>query len=195
MPRRSAFRWSRTFARRTCWPGGRERRWFRCWTTCCLPTQKRGRVLQNIGGIANLTAIPARRSGGSGDRLRYRAREHGDRCAGAGAFRQAVRPQRSTWPRGERCWSRCWPRTLRNPYFRLKPPRTAGREQFGREYAAEFLVECRRHSKRPEDALATATALTAETIAQSYKTICPAADEERARWTTSSPAAERATRR
>jgi len=51
----------------------------------------------------------------------------------------------------------------------LKPPRTAGREQFGREYAAKFLADCRRHSEKPEDALATATALTAETIARSYK--------------------------
>jgi anhydro-N-acetylmuramic acid kinase len=31
------------------------------------------------------------------------------------------------------------------------------------------LAACRRHSARPEDALATATALTAETIAASYK--------------------------
>jgi anhydro-N-acetylmuramic acid kinase len=58
---------------------------------------------------------------------------------------------------------------LRNPYFQLKPPRTAGREQFGREYTAKFIAACQRHSKKPEDALATATALTAETIALSYK--------------------------
>jgi anhydro-N-acetylmuramic acid kinase len=58
---------------------------------------------------------------------------------------------------------------LRNPYYRLKPPRTAGREQFGREYAAKFLASCRQRSQKPEDALATATALTAETIAASYK--------------------------
>ena len=32
-----------------------------------------------------------------------------------------------------------------------------------------FLAACQRHSKQPEDALATATALTAETIARSYK--------------------------
>ena len=51
----------------------------------------------------------------------------------------------------------------------MKPPRTAGREEFGREYAAKFLASCRRQSKRPEDAVATATALTAETIAGSYK--------------------------
>ena len=60
-------------------------------------------------------------------------------------------------------------RALRNPYFRRKPPRTAGREQFGREYAAEFLQACRQHGAQPEDALATATALTAETIARSYE--------------------------
>ena len=58
---------------------------------------------------------------------------------------------------------------LRNPYFRMKPPRTAGREQFGREYTAGFLKACRRLSRKPEDALATATALTAETIARSYE--------------------------
>jgi anhydro-N-acetylmuramic acid kinase len=57
---------------------------------------------------------------------------------------------------------------LRNPYYRLKPPRTAGREQFGRAYVVDFLDACRKQSKKPEDALATATALTAETIAQSY---------------------------
>jgi anhydro-N-acetylmuramic acid kinase len=58
---------------------------------------------------------------------------------------------------------------LRNPYFALKPPRTSGREEFGREYAAKFLAACRRHSANPQDALATATALTAETIAASYR--------------------------
>ena len=60
-------------------------------------------------------------------------------------------------------------RALGNPYFLLKPPRTAGREQFGREFAASFLADCTRSSNKPEDALATATALTAETIARSYK--------------------------
>jgi anhydro-N-acetylmuramic acid kinase len=57
---------------------------------------------------------------------------------------------------------------LKDAYFKQKPPRTAGREQFGRDYAARFLSECLRHAKNPEDALATATALTAESIAKSY---------------------------
>jgi anhydro-N-acetylmuramic acid kinase len=59
---------------------------------------------------------------------------------------------------------------LRDPYYEQKPPRTAGREQFGQAYATEFLAKCRTASDRPEDAIATATALTAETIARSYAT-------------------------
>jgi anhydro-N-acetylmuramic acid kinase len=58
---------------------------------------------------------------------------------------------------------------LHHSYFKLKPPRTAGREQFGTAYAAEFLKACRRVSKKNEDALATATVLTAETITRSYE--------------------------
>ena len=51
------------------------------------------------------------------------------------------------WRRREACLRQVLARALRNPYFRLKPPRTAGREQFGREYAAEFLgCSASRHS-------------------------------------------------
>jgi len=58
---------------------------------------------------------------------------------------------------------------LRHPYFRTEPPRSTGREQFGREYAAQFLSSCRKLSRKGEDALATATALTAQSIAVSYQ--------------------------
>jgi anhydro-N-acetylmuramic acid kinase len=51
----------------------------------------------------------------------------------------------------------------------LKPPRAAGREQFGREYATKFLDACNRAGGKAEDTLATATALTAESIARSFK--------------------------
>ena len=130
---------------------------------------KRGRVLQNIGGIANLTSIPAGAAAeaviafdtGPGNmvidalaqKLFNKKFDRNGNFAAQGAVLAPVLAE-----------------ALRNPYFKQKPPRTAGREQFGRAYAAAFLVECRRHSSKPEDALATATALTAETIARSYKT-------------------------
>lgn len=127
----------------------------------------RGRVLQNIGGIANLTGIPAGAlphavlafDTGPGNmivdwlaqELFGRQYDRNGTLAAAGAV---IAPVLNA--------------VLRDPYFRLKPPRAAGREQFGREYAAGFLAQCRHHSAKPEDALATATALTAETIARSY---------------------------
>jgi anhydro-N-acetylmuramic acid kinase len=129
---------------------------------------RRGRVLQNIGGIANLTAIPAGAAAdaavafdtGPGNMvIDWLAQElfqkKFDRNGGIAARGRVLAPALAE--------------ALRNPYFKLKPPRTAGREQFGREYAAKFLAGCQRHSAKPEDALATATALTAETIARSYK--------------------------
>jgi anhydro-N-acetylmuramic acid kinase len=129
---------------------------------------KRGRVLQNIGGIANLTAIPAGAKAdeviafdtGPGNMVidalgQTLFGKHFDRNGRIAARGKVIQPVLA--------------KALSNPYFMLKPPRTAGREQFGREYAARFLADCKRSSKRPEDALATATALTAETIARSYK--------------------------
>ncbi len=57
---------------------------------------------------------------------------------------------------------------MQHPFLRKVPPKAAGREQFGREYAARFLADCRAVSKRPQDALATATAFTAASIAEAY---------------------------
>jgi anhydro-N-acetylmuramic acid kinase len=56
---------------------------------------------------------------------------------------------------------------LRTPFFRQKPPRTAGREEFGREYAARFLELCRGASK--PNIVATATFLTAASIADAIE--------------------------
>jgi anhydro-N-acetylmuramic acid kinase len=130
---------------------------------------KRGRVLQNIGGIANLTAIPA---GAAADAVIAFDTGPGNMVVDALAqelFNKKFDRNGNIAAQGA-VLAPVLAEALRNSYFKQKPPRTAGREQFGRAYAAKFLAECRRYSKRPEDALATATALTAETIARSYKT-------------------------
>jgi anhydro-N-acetylmuramic acid kinase len=129
---------------------------------------KRGRVLQNIGGIANLTAIPA---GANANKLIAFDTGPGNMVIDALAqtlFDKRFDPNGAFAARGK-VLQPVLAQALRNPFFMLKPPRTAGREQFGREYAASFLAACKRNSKQPEDALATATALTAESIARSYK--------------------------
>jgi anhydro-N-acetylmuramic acid kinase len=128
----------------------------------------RGRVLQNIGGIANLTAIPA---GAGPDAVMAFDTGPGNMVMDALALELfGKRYDRNGAIAAEGAvLATPLAAAMRNAYFQLKPPRTAGREEFGREYAAKFLASCRRHSNKPEDALATASALTAETIAASYK--------------------------
>jgi anhydro-N-acetylmuramic acid kinase len=129
---------------------------------------KRGRVLQNIGGIANLTAIPA---AAAPDQVIAFDNGPGNMVIDALTQQLFNRPfdRNGSIAAQGKVLTLVLTQALRNPYFKLTPPRTAGREQFGREYAAKFLAICKRHSDKPEDALATATALTAETISQSYK--------------------------
>jgi anhydro-N-acetylmuramic acid kinase len=129
---------------------------------------RRGRVLQNIGGIANLTAIPA---GVAADRVIAFDTGPGNMVIDALAQELFAKPfdRNGAWAAEGAVIAPVLAAALRNPYFRQRPPRTAGREQFGREYAAKFLAECQLHTSKREDALATATALTAETIARAYK--------------------------
>ena len=56
---------------------------------------------------------------------------------------------------------------LRAAFFQQKPPKTAGREEFGRQFAAKFLRLCGRANK--PDVIATATALTAMSVAVSLQ--------------------------
>jgi len=125
-----------------------------------------GRVVQNIGGIANLTAIRAGVSpeqvvafdSGPGnmvidavtERLFGKPYDRDGRIAASGKVLDLVVQQ-----------------LLRAPFFRRKPPKTAGREEFGREFAGEFLRRCKR--ARKQDVVATATALTAHSIADALR--------------------------
>jgi anhydro-N-acetylmuramic acid kinase len=120
-----------------------------------------GRIVQNIGGIGNLTAIPPRATPnevrafdtGPGnmvidaivERLFDMPFDRGGRLAAKGAPIERVLRQ-----------------LLRRGFFQKQPPKTAGREQFGREFVATFLKVCGRVDKH--DILATATALTARSI-------------------------------
>ncbi len=130
--------------------------------------RRRGRVLQNIGGIANLTAIPA---GCDSDQLIAFDTGPGNMVMDALAeilFGKKYDRNGETAAKGTVLqpvlqWA------LQDAYFSRRPPKSAGREQYGREYVMSFLAECRQLSERPEDALATATAVTAESIVQGHK--------------------------
>jgi anhydro-N-acetylmuramic acid kinase len=128
--------------------------------------QRVGRIAQNIGGIANLTAIPADATSrqivafdtGPGNmvidavmqELFDRPYDRDGKVAASGqALETAVK------------------QLMRAPFFRQRPPRTAGREQFGREYVSRFLQLCSGAGK--PDVVTTATALTARSIADAIQ--------------------------
>ena len=129
---------------------------------------KLARAMQNIGGIANVTFIPPNAAldevvafdTGPGnmviDSLMYlvtKGAETFDRD-GERASRGTVRDDVLEW-----CMS--------DPYFQLKPPKTTGRERFGRQFAARMAE--RFQDVAPDDLIATATAFTAESIAHAYR--------------------------
>lgn len=56
---------------------------------------------------------------------------------------------------------------LLHPYFHMAPPKTTGREVFGKAFASAFYQKGKTLGLKDEDIVATATALTATTIAHS----------------------------
>ncbi|HTU51509.1 MAG TPA: anhydro-N-acetylmuramic acid kinase [Acidobacteriaceae bacterium] len=128
----------------------------------------RNRVLQNLGGIANLTVIPA---GASPEAIFAFDTGPANMVIDAlmtKCFDKKYDPQGATAKRGH-VLEPVVEHELRARFFQAPPPKSAGREQFGREFVAGFLADCHKQSKRPEDAVATATALTARSIGQAWK--------------------------
>jgi anhydro-N-acetylmuramic acid kinase len=125
-----------------------------------------GRVIQNIGGIANLTSIPANAAAKN-----IFAFDTGPGNMVIDAVTEALFGQR--FDKGGQIASSgnviepVVKNVLARSFFRAKPPKTAGREEFGREFVQEFLRECRGAPKR--DIVATATALTAQSIADAVE--------------------------
>jgi anhydro-N-acetylmuramic acid kinase len=56
-------------------------------------------------------------------------------------------------------------------YFARKPPKSTGRELFGDDYAARLVAHPKSQGLAPQDLVATATALTAESVADSLRSL------------------------
>jgi len=67
---------------------------------------------------------------------------------------------------------------LRHPFFRRRPPKSTGREEFGQQYCEWLYGRARREGLLPEDMVATATAFTAASIALAYQRFLPRLPDE-----------------
>ncbi len=63
--------------------------------------------------------------------------------------------------------------SLKHQYYRQAPPKTTGREMFGLAYSQPFYDKGIRMGLKPDDIIATATALTAHTICDAYRKFLP----------------------
>ena len=137
------------------------------------------RAVQNIGGIANVTFLP----GGctqddiiafdtgpgnmvidgivrliSGGRKRY---DPGGKMAARGTVNKRLLNE-----------------LLRHPFFRQRPPKSTGREDFGTDFAERIYRRAGKKGLADADIVATVTALTAKTIAQAYRRFGAAMPDE-----------------
>jgi len=130
------------------------------------------RILQNIGGIANLTYLPAGASvddvvaydTGPGNMIidalvkHYTGASHD--VDGSIACRGEVNPILLN-------------ELMNHPYYLLKPPKTTGREVFGEHYSEKIAKMAEELHLSYEDLIATVTRLTVETIIQAYEAHLP----------------------
>jgi anhydro-N-acetylmuramic acid kinase len=157
------------------------------------------RTVQNIGGIANLTFLPPRRVcrahlpiGMSSPKKKVCTAHPTDFLAFDtgpgnlvidGMMRLITKGQRqydhggATAARGV-VHEGFLTEMLRHPFFRRRPPKSTGREEFGQQYCEWFYGQARREGLLPEDMVATSTAFTAASIALAYRRFLPRLPDE-----------------
>jgi anhydro-N-acetylmuramic acid kinase len=135
----------------------------------------RSRVLINLGGIANVSALPA-----GGDITSVLAFDTGpanmviDACMAA-LYNKPFDRNGAIARRGK-----VLPQIVEQfaaaPYFAAPPPKSCGREEFGTAFAQRFIAACRRTRSTSAiadaDIIATATAFTAHTLREAYARFC-----------------------
>lgn len=135
------------------------------------------RACQNIGGISNVTYLPA---SGKQDQV------FGFDNAPGNVLIDMTTKQLFDLPfdsngdlarQGEPCLSlvELW---LDQNFFVMPPPKSTGRELFSPAYLQKCLILCNRLKLSHHDILATITELTARAIAQSYRKFLPKMPDE-----------------
>jgi anhydro-N-acetylmuramic acid kinase len=136
---------------------------------CMFRSRTKSRVLLNLGGIANVTAIPA---GAGLDGLM--AFDTGPANMVVDALMQAEfgKPfdRGGKVAAGGRVLGHVIAQVLRDPYFAMLPPKSCGREEFGAAFVERFRGLC--EGTTAADMIATATELTAVSILDAYGRFC-----------------------
>ncbi|MEG3966990.1 anhydro-N-acetylmuramic acid kinase [Microcoleus sp. T2B6] len=154
---------------------------------CLLADPNLSLCIQNLGGIGNVTYLPARGKRGKNDESEIFSLGDGisgwDTGPANSLLDLAVQhfsggtktiDEGGVWAAsGTPCQTLVedW---LASDFFRQAPPKSTGRELFGVDYFDRCLVEAEGYNLSPADVLATLTELTVASIVHSYQTFLPA---------------------
>jgi anhydro-N-acetylmuramic acid kinase len=136
---------------------------------CVFRHATKSRVLLNLGGIANVTVLPAGcdvdgviafdtgPANMAVDALMQRLYGRGyDRNGAVAATGRSLRGVMET--------------LMQSRYFSALPPKSCGREEFGAAFAERLIMMC--GEVPAEDVVATATAFTVESVLDAYRRFC-----------------------
>ena len=141
--------------------------------------KRRNRTVQNIGGIANVTSLPAgcRPSNiiafdtGPGNMIidgivsiiskGKQKFDRGGKIAARGTIDKAILDD-----------------MLKHPFLSVRPPKSTGREEFGSRYCDALYRKMKKKSIPADDIIATVTAFTAESIVRAYRNFLPQMPDE-----------------
>jgi len=127
--------------------------------------EKLGRISLNLGGIANITVIPA-----AAKPSQILAFDTGPANMLIDALVSHFTRGRLRFDKNAQLASqgRSIPALLddlmRDPYLKLAPPKSTGREYYGRAYLKRILAFGRRHRAKPNDLIRAATIFTALSV-------------------------------
>jgi anhydro-N-acetylmuramic acid kinase len=154
-----------------------------------LRDERVGRVALNLGGIGNVTVLQGRRPVASDHRpgkertnagVPFEALDKpmpqvmafdtgpGNMVIDALVAHYTKGRQRfdrdARMARKGRCFNSLLEELLRDPYLDRKPPKSTGREYYGRDFVEQLLGKAKKYRVRPEDLLRTATVFTALSV-------------------------------
>jgi anhydro-N-acetylmuramic acid kinase len=128
------------------------------------------RIVQNIGGIGNLTWLPPRArledviafDTGPGNMVL-------DAVVAALSHGRETYDRNGKWAARGNVSQKLLGEMMGHPFLKEHPPKTTGREEFGEPFVQKTLSSARRMRLSSEDIVATTTAFTAASIAEAYE--------------------------
>lgn len=151
---------------------------------CLLTDTMKSRAIQNIGGIGNVTFLPAAAAPeqvigfdtGPGNMLI-------DRAIGYVTEGTETFDRDGVYAAQGQVQTDVLEMLLNDPFLLVPPPKSAGREEFGETYFKQLILSQKMTAPwilpdPPYDAVATLTAFTAYSIADAYQRFLPALPDE-----------------